>query len=123
MQEDESPRHYRYKWRLFQILLRAGCWPVGLECRYPCKVDGFARPKRHAVDIHGSLGGEGCREINVEVDGYEGHKTTRAFNLDKLKARRIRENYGKHIETYHFTFARLARWTDQEIAEEMHLVI
>lgn len=73
------------------------------------------------VDVHGSLGL--CREINVEVDGYEGHKTRRAYDLDLLKKRRIKEAYGQHIETYRFTFKQLASWNNQEIAQEMRLEI
>lgn len=129
-QPDESPRHYRYKWRIFKILTLCGCHPAGLERAYPCRIqqDQTGRDRAYRVDVSGCLylvhdhvSEFWHREINIEVDGEIGHKEQHGCNLDKQKVRSIKECYGSHIETYRFTFKQLARWTDEEIAEEMHL--
>jgi hypothetical protein len=129
-QPDESQRHYRYKWKLFKILTLCGCYPVGLERKYPCTIEGDqpGRHRKYRVDVSGCLYWNGVvhsercdRQINVEIDGPFGHTTTRAYNLDKQKTRSIKDCYGQHIETYRFTFGQLAHWTDEEIAEEMRL--
>jgi hypothetical protein len=128
--KDESPRHYRYKWRLYKILAFCGCYPVGLERAYPCRIeqDKTGRSREYRVDVSGYLycihepGSEPeYRQINVEIDGTIGHKEKHGCDLDKLKIRSIKECYGQHIETYRFTFKQLACWSDEEVAEEMRL--
>lgn len=75
----------------------------------------------HIYGIHAPGSEFRDRQINVEIDGDIGHKEQHGCNLDKQKVRSIKECYGQHIETYRFTFKQLAKWTDEEIAEEMRL--
>jgi very-short-patch-repair endonuclease len=115
--QSESPQHERGKLRLCKILgdhkFRAEC-----EKRFPCFVELGALRCRYQVDVYAT---RAERRIIVEVDGYQGHKTTYAYTKDQLRIKRIRERYGQDIEAYRFTLGRLSKWTDKEIAEELRL--
>ena len=114
---DESPQHLRGKLRLCQIFrdhqFRAEC-----EKRFPCFVELGEMRCRYQVDVYAT---RAARRIIVEVDGWQGHKTTQAFIKDQLRIRRIKEEYGQDIEVYRFTLRRLSKWSDEEIAQEMGL--
>jgi hypothetical protein len=106
------------------ILRRCGCLAVGIEKKCPYylptgKADGSYIRIRYRVDV---VGRKGDRRIAIEVDGYVGHKSERAIRMDKLRTRRLCEKYGFE-KVYRFTFKQLAAWTDQEVAEEMHLTL
>jgi hypothetical protein len=73
---------------------------------------------KYRLDVYGR---KGTRRIGIEVDGYMGHKSQRAIDMDGLRTRRLKEAYELQ-RIYRFTFAQLASWTDEEIAEEMSLV-
>jgi hypothetical protein len=115
--DGRSPRHIRYQKRLHNICRAAG-FATTLEPIYRCPVQGLCKPIPYRPDIEAK---RGDRHIIIEVDGPFGHSTRQSYEADLLKIRRIRETFGKHIETYAFTFKRLARWTNKEIAEEMRL--
>lgn len=117
MKIEESPRHLKGKWRLAHIF-RHRDFAVTLEHHLPCYVELGAFTVRYRADVFAT---RGERTIIAEVDGYLGHKTKQARSLQDLRLRRIRETYGRNIEEYRFTLGRLAKWTDQEIAEEMRL--
>jgi hypothetical protein len=72
---------------------------------------------RYRLDVYGRRGN---RRIAIEIDGFMGHKSQRAIKMDGLRSKRIQEKYGP-IEIYRHTFQRLAKWTDEEIAQEMRL--
>lgn len=114
----ESDRHLWGKLRLCQIFRSAG-FEAETERRFPCYIELGDFTVEYRADVYAT--GEG-RKIIAEVDGYKGHKSQRAVMLQKLRARRIRETYGQEIEIHRFTFKRLAKWTKQEIAEEMRLI-
>jgi hypothetical protein len=72
---------------------------------------------RYRLDIYGR---KASRRIGIEIDGYMGHKSKRAVDMDGLRTRRLSEAY--ELEgIFRFTFSQLSHWTDQEIAEEMRL--
>ncbi len=72
----------------------------------------------YRIDVYGR---NGIRKIAVEIDGFMGHKSKRACEMDALRTRRICEKY-EPIQLYRFTFKQLANWTDEEIAQEMKLL-
>ena len=113
----ESDRHYREKLRLRQIFRDRG-FKTKVEHRFPCFVELGQFTVKYRADVFAT---KGQRKIIAEVDGYTGHKTQRAINLQCLRLRRIRETYGTKIEEYRFTLKRLTKWSDEEIAEEMSL--
>ena len=103
--------------RLYQIFRDRG-FETTVEHRFPCYVELGDFTVKYRADVFAT---KGVRFILAEVDGYKGHKTKQAKNLQTLRLRRIRETYGSTIEEYRFTLSRLSKWTDQEIAEEMRL--
>ena len=113
----ESDRHYREKLRLRKIFRDRG-FKTKVERRLPCFVELGQFTVKYRADVFAT---KGQRKIIAEVDGYKGHKSQRAINLQCLRLRRIRETYGTKIEEYRFTLKRLTKWSDQEIAEEMRL--
>jgi len=116
--KQESDRHLKQKIRLCKIFRDRGYFAT-CERRLPCFVELGAFTVRYRADCYAT--GGGGRIILCEVDGYKGHKSNRARMLQWLRLRRIREQYGEHIEEYRFTLKRLAKWTDEEIAEELRL--
>jgi hypothetical protein len=117
--KDESERHYKQKIRISKIFVRHG-WTATVEKRLPYLLVGLRETFRirYRADIFAV---KGDRKIICEVDGYKGHKSSQAKNLQTLRLRRIREKYGSGIEEYRFTLQRLSKWNDKEIAEEMEL--
>lgn len=115
-----SERHIRYQLRLARILTEHGYRPVEIEKPMPYYLpldDGKRLRIRYRVDVWGYLR-DGS--VGVEIDGYMGHKSRRAYEMDGLRTRRIQEAYGP-IDIYRFTFGQIASWTDEEIAQEMKL--
>lgn len=115
--KEESDRHYKQKRRLCQIFRDRG-FAAQCEKRLPCFVELGNFTVKYRSDCFAT---DGQRIIIAEVDGYKGHKTARARMLQRLRLRRIRETYGPHIEEYRFTLKRLAKWTNEEIAQEMRI--
>jgi hypothetical protein len=119
----ESDLHFKGKDRLRSLLRRSGFY-AELEHRFLCVLDGAGETTEleHRSDVYG-VSPE--RVICCEVDGPKGHKTTRAFNRDALKQRRIKAVQGNaNIEYYTFHYKRIVgaqKWTDQEIVEEMKI--
>lgn len=114
----ESSRHTRGKLLLCKIFRDRG-FQTEVERRFPCPVDGSSIVCRYQVDVYAELG---KRRIIAEVDGYLGHKTQYAIAQQNLRSRRIRERYGSDIEIYRFTFDRLTKWTEEELAAEMRII-
>lgn len=114
---DESPQHLKGKLRLCKLFRNYG-FKAQVERPMHCYVELGDFTVKYAVDVYAS---KGSRQIIAEVDGFLGHKTKLAKTLQDLRLRRIRETYGREIEEYRFTLRRLAKWTNQEIAEEMRL--
>lgn len=116
--DKRSERHKRYQIRVGCILRKRGFQSVSIEKRVPYYLplhNGQVLKIRYRLDVYAR---RGLRRIGVEIDGYMGHKSQRAVEMDGLRTRRLKEAYG--LETiYRFTFKQLASWTDQEIAEEM----
>ena len=115
-----SPRHKRYQTRLANILTQRGFQSVAIEKGLPYYLSlgsGQVLKIRYRVDVYGR---RGDRRIGIEVDGFMGHKSARAIQMDGLRTRRLSEAYGLE-RVYRFTFSQLSHWTDQEIAEEMKL--
>lgn len=115
-----SERHKRYQIRLASLLRQYGYQSIAIEKQLP-----YYLPLRgnqilkikYRLDLYGR---KDNRRIGIEVDGYMGHKTKHAVEMDGLRTRRLCEAY-ELARIYRFTFAQLASWTDKEIAEEMNL--
>jgi hypothetical protein len=115
-----SERHKRYQVRLAGILREHGYVSVATEKRMPYYLslsNGQVLKIRYRLDIYGR---KDSRRIGIEIDGYMGHKSKRAVDMDGLRTRRLSETYELE-KIYRFTFSQLAQWTDKEIAEEMRL--
>lgn len=115
-----SDRHKRYQVRLANILKQCGFQSVATEKRLPYYLqlyNGQVLKIKYRLDVYGR---KNNRRIGIEVDGYLGHKSQRAVQMDGLRTRRLSEAYELE-RVYRFTFSQLATWTDQEIAEEMRL--
>jgi hypothetical protein len=115
-----SERHKRYQIRLAGILKKCGYQSVATEKGLPYYLslhNGQVLKIRYRLDVYGR---KGTRKIGAEIDGYMGHRSQRAIEMDGLRTRRLKEAY--ELENiYRFTFKQLAQWTDKEIAEEMRL--
>lgn len=108
--------------RLAHLLTEYGYNPVQTEKPMPYYLpldDGKRLRVRYRVDVYGF---KEDRSIAIEIDGYMGHKSHRAYEMDGLRTRRIQEAYGP-IDIYRFTFGQLAHWSEQEIAEELRLTL
>ena len=116
--EGEYDRHFKQKIRVARIFVTHG-WFVQVEKQLPCYLRGVRETYklRYRADIFAI---KGNRKVIAEIDG-KFHSTKQAKDNQYLRLIRIRERYGKGIEEYRFTFKRLARWKDKEIAEEMRL--
>lgn len=115
-----SNRHKRYQNQLAGILRKHGFQSVATEKGLPYYLSlpkGETLKIRYRVDVYGRKRG---RRIAIEVDGFMGHKTKHAIEMDGLRTRRLCETYELE-RIYRFTFKQLAKWTDKEIAEEMKL--
>jgi len=115
-----SDRHIRYQMRMASLLRQYGFLSVSTEKRLPYYLplgNGQVLKIKYRLDVYGR---KGTRRIGVEIDGYMGHKSQRAIEMDGLRTRRLKESYELQ-RIYRFTFAQLASWTDKEIAEEMNL--
>ena len=115
-----SERHKRYQMRLARLLRQHGYVSVATEKRMPYYLslaNGKILKIRYRLDIYGR---KASRRIGIEIDGYMGHKSKRAVDMDGLRTRRLSEAY-ELDRIYRFTFSQLAHWTNQEIAEEMRL--
>ena len=104
------------------LLREYGFKSVKIEKRVPYYLPAYGQEGkiikiRYRLDVYGR---RGDRRIAIEIDGFMGHKSERAIKMDGLRSRRIQERYGP-IEIHRFTFSRLAKWTDEEIAQEMKL--
>lgn len=118
--DKRSERHIRYQKRLADLLRQYGFKHIAIEKRMPYYLpqnDGKIIKIRYRVDVYGR---RGPRRIAIEIDGFMGHKSKRACEMDGLRSRRIQEKY-EPIEIHRFTFGQLAHWTDKEIAEEIRL--
>ena len=118
--DKRSERHKRYQVRLACLLRKYGFQFVSIEKRLPYYLplrNGQVLKIKYRVDVYGR---KDSRRIAIEVDGYMGHKTQHAVEMDGLRTRRLKEAYGLE-KVYRFTFKQLASWTDKEIAEEMRL--
>lgn len=127
-----SERHIRYQMRLADILAKHGFVYIETEKRFPYYLptgkfivvdEETGESQEQIITIPYRLdvtGRRGSRHLAIEVDGYLGHKSRRAYEMDGLRSRRIQEAYGP-IDIYRFTFGQLASWTDEEIAQEMNL--
>lgn len=80
---------------------------------------------RYRVDVRAT---RGDREIIIEINGPGGHSTRQSYDLAGPKFLRIRETHGKKpwrkdkgIEVYVKTFSQMAKWLDEEIAQEIML--
>lgn len=96
-----------------------------LEYIYKCPVFGLERQIRYRVDVRAT---RGDREIIIEINGPGGHSTRQSYDLAGPKFLRIRETHGKKpwrkdkgIEVYVKTFSQMAKWLDEEIAQEIML--
>lgn len=118
--DHRSDRHIRYQMRLAGILREHGFQSVATEKGLPYYLplrNSQTLKIKYRLDVYGR---KGDRRIGIEVDGYMGHKSRHAIQMDGLRTRRLREAY--ELEKIHrFTFSQLSHWTDQEIAEEMRL--
>lgn len=114
---EESPRHLAGKLRLCEIFRNRG-FTAEVERPMHCYVELGNFTCKYRVDVFAT---RGHRKIIAEVDGWLGHKTKQAHILQRLRLRRIRENYGSEIEEFRFTLKRLAAWTNKEIEKEMRL--
>src|SRR5262245_58110300 len=114
---EESLRHLAGKLRLCEIFRNRG-FKAKIEQPMKCYVELCKFTCKYRVDVFAT---RGTRKIIAEVDGYLGHKTKQAIMLQKLRLRRIRENYGREIEEFRFTLKRLSAWTNEEIEKEMRL--
>ena len=118
--DHRSDRHIRYQMRLASLLRQYGFQSVATEKRLPYYLqlgNGEILKIKYRLDVYGR---KGTRRIGIEVDGYMGHKSKRAIDMDGLRTRRLKEAYELQ-RIYRFTFAQLSSWSDQEIAEEMSL--
>ena len=119
--DHRSDRHIRYQMRVARILRKHGFQSVAIEKRLPYYLplkNGEVLKIKYRVDVYGR---KANRRIAIEIDGYMGHKTQHAIQMDGLRTKRLRESYELE-RVYRFTFAQLASWTDEEIAEEMNLL-
>ena len=108
--------------RMAHLLSEYSYEPVQVEKPMPYYLpldDGKRLKIPYRVDVYGY---KRDGSIGIEIDGYMGHKSHRAYEMDGLRTRRIQEAYGP-ITIYHFTFKQLASWTDEEIAQEMMLLL
>jgi hypothetical protein len=115
-----SDRHKRYQAKLAGILREYGFQSVATEKGLPYYLplrNGQVIKIRYRVDVYGR---KGNRRLAIEIDGYMGHKSQRAVQMDGLRTRRLSEAYELE-RVYRFTFSQLAQWTEKEIAEEMRL--
>lgn len=86
----------------------------------PCYVQLGDFTTKYKVDVFAT---RGERKIIAEVDGPVGHSSIQHTVANKgLRTYRIKETYGQEIQVYRFTFERLSKWTDEEIAQEMKLL-
>lgn len=118
--DKRSDRHIRYQSRLASLLRHHGFQSVATEKSLPYYLflrNGQSIKIKYRLDVYGR---KGDRRIGIEVDGYMGHKSKRAIDMDGLRTRRLKEAYELQ-RIYRFTFAQLADWSDEEIAEEMNL--
>jgi hypothetical protein len=105
---------------LAHLLRQHGFLNVSTEKRVPYYLslgNGKILKIKYRLDVYGR---KGDRRIGIEIDGYMGHKSKRAIEMDGLRTRRLKEAY-RLQRIYRFTFAQFANWTEQEIAEEMSL--
>ena len=115
-----SDRHKRYQVRLANLLKLYGFESVSTEKGVPYYLslhNGQVLKIRYRLDVYGR---RGCRRIGIEVDGFMGHKSQHANQMDALRTRRLCEEYELE-QIYRFTFRQLASWSDEELAQEMRL--
>ena len=119
--DKRSDRHIRYQNILASLLREYDFVDVEIEKPMPYTLPSYGGRSpiiiRYRLDVYGR---NGDRKIAIEIDGYMGHKSRRAYEMDGLRSRRIQETLGP-IDVYRFTFSRLANWTREEIAKEMRL--